>query len=291
MILAVASDTSFPAKAFTDRASHLSTEATSIMTNTLGPDLRAVAPGLFPAFHDDDLKWIRHRIHLVLETRTTAECQAASEGVFHILHESEDIIVDQYMLEEPEVDPAGRFAERMPLPHMLLRYIELFDISGQADFPHARWSEYFATLGAEIFNSGIDLAKKHKQKIGESDTEDQQFVRLGRTGFCFRDAAEAVTIAEQLIERERQDSKRRDLEQKKVSLQARLAAKARHGPLDALKQECVAFYEAHDFRSYAEAARRFWATVDDQRKNELRLREPQRVLKNALYEHAKSLKR
>lgn len=250
-------------------------------------DLR-VPPDLLPYPFGDELRGIGHRALAVLKNRPVNEINAAHDGIWVMLDEGEDGITDAIEETLEENDSAGCELIRHSQPQMLKLYMGRFDIKGQADFPNARWAEYFAVLGLAKLKNALDrLKNSYTENPDTSDTGG--FARLGRVFVALQDALEAIvtaedfaaqeTLSKNLLEKAAADS------QKKISLNARRASLHKHQPLIELKRQCIEYFRKSNPRSMAEAARKFWKTVDENQKVNLRLRNPLRTLTHTLYQY------
>lgn len=250
--------------------------------------LKPLGPAIFPWPHGDDLLAIGNRAQRLLAGRTAEQCASGRDGIRYMLEESDEVLID-HLTARADADTSERDVVRTSPAQMLTLYVEVFDIRGQDDFPEAHWSEYFALLALNSYNQGVEWASRLYNESDDADSESAQFERLGRTSIRFRDALEAVVIAEELAAEERHLRQREQQAKAQLSLLRRQAAHRRHEPLNQLKRECIQYWLDNSPPSFAEGARRFWATVAEERKHELRLRDPDRIFTQTLSEFARGM--
>lgn len=251
--------------------------------------LPKIEEGVLPPVFADVVYSVAERALALLSNRTEAELEGALEGLHVMLEEGEEEMGQRQ--DELEEQPTfARTLFRYSFPQLLQIYMEVFDITNQPDFARAHWSEYFALLALERYTVGVNTARQVLKD--EGDYSDQaKLARLGRASMALMDATEAVAVGERLVREQnligdmRQYEETQENAQFRISLQRRVAARHRYAPLDQLKRDCVRFYRDTNPPSMAEGVRRFWRTVSDERKQELGLREPERVLGKILSQY------
>lgn len=236
----------------------------------------------------DEIRSLVNRGRRLLEGRSQAEVLAAGDGLKTLFEDNLDALEAASFDDADKGEGEGREWVRHSQARMLKVLINRVEIRGQADFPAALWSEYFAVLALQRVRGAF--AMDWGSVVGPETHRCEHIDQLLSGGFIyFMDAQEALTIAEMLrTEESVRDAIGEHAEAQLRSLDAQRSARKRRQPLDQLKREMIDFYQANAGKGVAGAVRAFLRTVPNERiKRDCGIRDPDRVLKETLYDFRK----
>jgi hypothetical protein len=179
-----------------------------------------------------------------------------------------------------EIEPHERDATQ---PSLVYHHMQEFD---QDDLKGYTWSEYFALMALNC----ISQVWLYESLFENTDIKESEYIRnLQNTLAHFTaEAAEAVTLGEQLLEREKESGNVELLVSKKISERNSAAVKKRHENITQLKQEFFTYFDAGVFPSQAAAVRKFLGELTNENRKLLAPTNAERTLLGALRTHLKS---
>ena len=177
-----------------------------------------------------------------------------------------------------EIEPHERDATQ---PSLVYHHMQDFD---QDDLKGYTWSEYFALMALNC----ISQVWLYETLFESADFKESEYFRyLQNTLAHFTaEAAEAVTLGEQLLERESGNEEL--LVSKKISERNSVAVKKHHEKITQLKQGFFAYYDTGDFPSQAAAVRKVLGELTNEKRKLLAPTKAERTLLDALRIHLKS---
>lgn len=163
----------------------------------------------------------------------------------------------------------------------ILRLMEKVSIDDIDDaIPGLTWPELLAVLALGEIDEAIEWEQHYQQK-GYPEDDSIYTMTLGPYAV---EAMEAVCAAEAL-----QRGNPSIQAKKIVSDQTRKAALKRHQATNNLKREFIHFYHSREFKSRADAARRFYLSLPDKKQRLLTHTNAIRTLTDALSAHLKTV--
>jgi hypothetical protein len=255
--------------------------------------------GEAPEFFNHMFSQIIERARALLDKRTQLQIRAAWKAI-QWMSEDERIESQKWerLLREAE-SPAGQPIAYDPTSDSdtgrLMACREIIDVSDYKKFPNGSWPEYFAVLA--LAHTGLACDDEHRRKprrrVEDADRYENHMRDID--GHWAIHAMEAITTAE-WIKREElllhsQSSLVLDEHKKRISLQARSAAIARHSKTDALKREFIKYRLSNSDLSAAAAARQFLESLVGERRRILAPTNAMRTLSNAWTAHLKEQSR
>jgi len=177
-----------------------------------------------------------------------------------------------------EIEPHERDATQ---PSLVYHHMHDFD---QDDLKGYTWSEYFALMALNC----ISQALLYEMLFEDTEIKESKFVRyLQNTLAHFTaEAAESVTLGEQLLERE--SSNAALLVSDKISERISVAETKRDEKIAKLKQEFFTYYDTGDFSDQAVAVRKFQGELANEERKLLAPTKAERALLGALRAYLKS---
>jgi hypothetical protein len=179
-----------------------------------------------------------------------------------------------------EIEPHERDATQ---PSLVYHHMQDFD---QDDLKGYTWSEYFALMALNC----ISQVWLYEALFEDPDFKESEYIRyLQNTLAHFTaEAAEAVTLGEQLLERERASGNVELLVSKKISERHSAAVRRRHEKITQLKQEFFTYYDTGGLLSQAVAVRKFLGELTNEKRKLLAPTKAERTLLGALRTHLQS---
>lgn len=179
-----------------------------------------------------------------------------------------------------EIEPHERDATQ---PSLVYHHMQDFD---QDDLKGYTWSEYFALMALNCI-SQVWLYEALFEETGFKESEYIRYLQNVLAHFT-AEAAEAVTLGEQLSERERDGGNAELLVSKKISEGNSAEVKKRHENIAQLKQDFFTYYDTADNPSQAVAVRKFLGELTNEKRKLLAPTKAERTLLGALRTHFKS---
>lgn len=175
------------------------------------------------------------------------------------------------------VEPGERDSTQ---PSLVYHHMEEFD---QADRKGFAWSEYFALMSLNCISQVwlYEYMFRNAAFKGSEPTE----AMLNTLVNLAAEAAEAISLGEQLLEREKADNNVDLLVNKKISERNSEVATNRHERITKLKQEFFTYYDTDDLPSQAVVARRFLNELTDDKRELLAPTNAERTLLESLRAH------
>ena len=177
-----------------------------------------------------------------------------------------------------EIEPHERDATQ---PSLVYQHMQDFD---QDDLKGYTWSEYFALMALNC----ISQVWLYEGIFDDVDFNESKYIRSLQNTFAHftAEAAEAVTLGEQLLERESGNVEL--CVSKKLSVRNSATLKKRDEKITQLKQEFFTHYEADDFLSQAAAVRKYLGELTNEDRKLLVPTKAERALLGALRTHLKT---
>jgi len=177
-----------------------------------------------------------------------------------------------------EIEPHERDATQ---PSLVYHHMQDF---GQDDLKGYTWSEYFALMALNC----ISQVWLYEELFEGTDIKESEYIRyLQNTLAHFTaEAAEAVTLGEQLLEREGLNVNLPV--SNNINEYNSAAAKKRHEKITQLKQEFFTYYDTGDFPSQVAAVRNFLGELTNGSRKLLAPTKAERTLLGALRTNLKS---
>jgi hypothetical protein len=174
-----------------------------------------------------------------------------------------------------EIEPHERDATQ---PSLVYQHVQDFD---HGDLKGYAWSEYFALMALNC----VSQVWLYEALFEDSGFKEGKYVRyLQNTLAHFTaEAAEAVTLGEQVLERESGNLELYG--SKKISVRKSAAVKKRHEKITHLKQEFFISYDTGDFLSQAAAVKKFLGELTNEKRKLLVPTKAERTLLSALRTH------
>ncbi|KAF0190956.1 MAG: hypothetical protein FD165_2195 [Gammaproteobacteria bacterium] len=204
--------------------------------------------GAAPTIGGTNLGYIATRARKILQRRDSAAVRYAMPTLNWILHqEDRDLIVRTITRKNEDASYLS--------PTLILRYqMQLFDISGQIEFPDATWPEYFAVLSLALVGNVYrpPLALRSNRKLSESEIS----IRFREyAGQLSTDAMEAICFAELLLEKTGQAAEHDPDGQ--IRIADSLDDVKTFEQREQLKLDFLAFFLAKKFKSFTDAAQAY----------------------------------
>lgn len=246
--------------------------------------------GDVPEFFSSKFQTIAERAREILKARSGPRIRAAWRAI-QWMSEDDRIqkqIWEQLMQEAQALDNGTPFQKRPAIRgdvSKLMACRELINIGDYRQFPGGTWPEYFAVLALAHIGIACDDEHHHRYKKKAHTRDRYENLMQELEGYWAIRAMEAVTTAEWIGREENilrsQSTRILNEHKKRISLQAKEAAIARHSKTAKLKDEFIQFKLAHPDVSAAEAARRFHTSLTGERRKILQPTNAVRTLTNA----------
>jgi hypothetical protein len=179
-----------------------------------------------------------------------------------------------------DVEPGERDATQ---PSLVYHHMDEFDQDDRKGFT---WSEYFALMALNCI-SQVWLYEYMFRNTALNESAPNTALTNTLVNLT-AEAAEAICLGEQLLEREKSDGNIDLLVNQRISERNSAAVKKRHEKITKLKQEFFTYYETGEFPSQAEAARRFVGELADEKRKLLASTNAERTLLEGLRSRLKS---
>jgi len=177
-----------------------------------------------------------------------------------------------------EVEPHERDATQPSLVYHHMQDFEQDDLKGYT------WSEYFALMALNC----ISQVWLYEALFANTDFKESEYVRYLQNALAHftAEAAEAVTLGEQILERESGNVEL--LVSKKFSERNSAAVQKHHEKITQLKQEFFTYYDTGDSPSQAAVVRKFLGELTNEKRKLLAPTNAERTLLGALRTYYKS---
>jgi hypothetical protein len=174
-----------------------------------------------------------------------------------------------------EIEPHERDATQ---PSLVYHHMQEF---GQDDLKGYTWSEYFALMALNC----ISQAWLYEVLFENADFEESEYIRTLQNALAHftAEAAEAVTLGEQLLEREGGNLEL--LGSKKISERNSAAVKKQSEKITQLKQKFFTRFDASDFPNHTEAVTKFLVDLMNEQRKPLAPTKAERTLLGTLCTH------
>lgn len=181
---------------------------------------------------------------------------------------------------EEKLRDVDRYERDATQPSLVYQHMGEFD---EDDLKGFTWSEYFALMALNC----VSRVWMYEAIFSGTDfMESEQIKYLPDTlAHLAAEAAEAVSLGEQLLEKEDEGGDIDLLVNKKISERNSAAMKNRHEERNKVKQQFIEYYFAGKFPSQAEAAKRFKKVLSDEKRKIIASSNAERVLLEALRAH------
>lgn len=238
--------------------------------------------GLPPDEFFGKLKGITGRARVILKARSAEEIIAMTDVISWLMSHEQVIqnIVGSISVDDEETIDESLYDDVFDEAKILLFCVENVELDFAHEIDGLTWQELFAAHSLACI---ADVCKRIHEN-GPDPTPMTKETAPMFIGSDALDAMECVCIAESLI---RQDETKQDIK-KKFSLQKQEAARVRHSNTDELKEDFIHYYEAGEFPSKAEAARKFYNGLPPEKKKLLKPTNAVRTLNSALRKHLNS---